>query len=260
MTDERIIAYLLDELPEEEAGQFEEACFAQARWPRQIKRVEEDLIVTYLRGELSPEQHAHFEQNYLTTEARAKRVLTAAALLRVMDDPPEGEARGPVTGEPNGRSWLGRLIGFWNSLTWGLPAVAALGLLVIAGAWWLSRPSTPAQPTVATLTLAISADVRRGAGDQPASVKLSPGVDALSVRLTLPEPAAMNGPPSRVELIDQNEEVRSLAVEAREAGAVTVVIPAAQLKRGLYSLRLFTTNADGREQRVSGSYVFVVVE
>jgi hypothetical protein len=259
MTDERIIAYLLDELPEAEAAQFEEDCFAQARWPRQINRVEGDLIDAYLRGELSPEQREHFEQNYLTTKARVKRVRMAAALLRVIDDPTGEEAQEPVSGEANGTSWFKRLIVFWNNRPWRLPAFAALGLLfVITGAWWLSRPDTPARPTLATLTLTIGADVRRGAGDHPASVRLSPDVDALSIHLTLPEQATMSGLPGRVELVDQDGEVRPLTIEAREAGALTVVIPTAQLKRGLYSLRLFTKNAEGAEQRVSGSYVFVV--
>jgi hypothetical protein len=257
MTDERIIAYLLDELPEEEAAQFEEDCFAQARWPRQIKLVEGDLIDTYLRGELSPEQRERFEQNYLTTEARVKRVQRAAALLRVIDDPQEQEEQEPVAGEPKRPSRFRRLIAIWNDQTWKLPAVAALGLLfVIASAWWLLRPRTPSQPTVATLILTISADGKRGAGAPPKSVSLSPDVDALSIRLTMPEQAT--GLPSRVELVTEDEEVRPLTIQARDAGTVTVMIPAAQLTRGLHSLRVFTKNVEGVEQRLSGSYFFVV--
>lgn len=85
MTDELIIAYLLEELTVEERERFEEDCFAQDIWPVQISLCEEDLIDFYLREELSPEQRQRFEQNYMTTEARQERVLIAAALLRYID-------------------------------------------------------------------------------------------------------------------------------------------------------------------------------
>ena len=52
MTDERIIAYLLEELPEDDLERFEDECFAQESWPAQINLVEEDLIDAYLRNEL----------------------------------------------------------------------------------------------------------------------------------------------------------------------------------------------------------------
>jgi hypothetical protein len=60
MTDERIIAYLLKELPEGDAEQFEEQCFEQESWPAQISLVEDKLIEDFLRGVLTPEQRQHF--------------------------------------------------------------------------------------------------------------------------------------------------------------------------------------------------------
>src|SRR6201989_587549 len=93
MTEERIIAYLLEELPEEEAERFEDECFADESRPEQIKLAEEDLIDEYLRGGLTPERRRRFEENYLTTDARAERVRMAAALLRHVD------SYAPVTAE-----------------------------------------------------------------------------------------------------------------------------------------------------------------
>src|SRR5882724_9609551 len=86
MTDERIIAYLLEELPEEDLEQFEDDCFVQENWPAQIELVEEELIDSYLRNELDSERRKRFEQNYLTTQARHDRVSIAAALLRHIDE------------------------------------------------------------------------------------------------------------------------------------------------------------------------------
>jgi hypothetical protein len=257
MTDERIIAYLLNELPEEEAAQFEEECFAQASWPDQINLVEEDLIDSYLRGGLSREQHQHFERNYLSTEARLERVLMAAALLRLVDAP-QREVGSPTSGQASRPSRLRHFIALWNNWTFRLPATAALGLLVvIGGAWWFLRSRPMERPSMA-IALTISADGKRGDGDGPASVKLSPDVAALSIHLKMPEQAT--GRVSRVELVNEDGEVRPLTIEARDAGTITVSLPAAQLVRGPYSIRVFTTNAGGVEQRIGGSYFFVVVE
>jgi anti-sigma factor RsiW len=96
MTDERIIAYLLKELPEEELEQFEDACFDQESWPAQLNLVEEDLIDAYLRDELTEARRQSFERNYLITEARQERVMMAAALLRHVDAAPRAGTEAPV--------------------------------------------------------------------------------------------------------------------------------------------------------------------
>src|SRR5918911_605367 len=112
MTDERIIAYLLEELPAEELERFEDECFAQADWPAQLELVEDDLIDAYLSDELPHERRQRFEQNYLTTQARQDRVEVAAALLcRVEEyeaalqtaDAPPTQTEAPVP--PNGPGW-----------------------------------------------------------------------------------------------------------------------------------------------------------
>lgn len=83
MDDERIVAYLLGELPEEESERFEDECyFAGEDWPEEVRAAEHDLVDAYLRKELTPKQRQHFEQNYLTSNERQQRVATAAALLR----------------------------------------------------------------------------------------------------------------------------------------------------------------------------------
>src|SRR5437763_8489164 len=86
MIDERIIAYLLKELPEEELERFEDECFGQESWPAQLDLVEEDLIDAYLRDELTRKRRQRFELNYLTTEARRGRVRMTAAFLRYVDE------------------------------------------------------------------------------------------------------------------------------------------------------------------------------
>lgn len=257
MTDERIIAYLLKELPEEELEQFEEECFDQESWPAQLTLVEEDLIDAYLRDELAQERRQCFEQNYLITEARRERVIMAAALLRHVDEY-HAANKAIVAAPPTGPTWAERFHAFWSSQTWILRATAALAVAaVIASVLWLSLFRDPSPQTFATLTLTINSINNRAEGAPASKVKLPLNADALRISLTLPERPV----PSvryRVELENDNGETKALELAGRDAQSVSVVIPAAQLARGQYALKLFAIKADGTEQRISGSYFFDV--
>jgi hypothetical protein len=257
MTDERIIAYLLEELPEEELEQFEDECIAQESLPSQINLVEEDLIDAYLRGELTPEQRQHFEQNYLTTELRQERVVMTAALLRHVDER-QAVARTTVAVQPAEQTWSGRFRAFWSSQSWALRAAAALALVaILAGAWWFTRLRTPSPQTFATLTLTMSSS-NRAEGAQAGTIKLPLPASALRISLMLPErlsPAVRY----RVELENiNNGEIKSLEITGQDAQSVSVVIPAEELRRGQYALKLFAVQAGGTEQRISGKYFFDV--
>lgn len=256
MTDERIIAYLLEELPEEDLEQFEEECFAQENWPDQISLVEEDLIDAYLRDELPQEQRQRFERKYLTTEARQERVMMAAAFLRHVDE--FRDAKEPVAVARPKLTWTERFRALGGGQIWALRAVAALSVLaIIASTLWLYLSREPSLQTFATLTLTISANNTRADGVQAGKVKLPLSASALRISLMLPEGL----PPSaryRVELVNDSGETRPLDVAGQDAQTVTVLIPAGQLARGQYALRLFMTEANGTEQRVNGSYFFTV--
>ncbi len=256
MTDERIIAYLLEELPEADLERFEDECFAQESWPAQINLAEEDLIDAYLRNELTPERRQHFEQNYLTTEARQERVVMAVALLRHVDE--HNAASSPaVAAPPSELTWAERFRAFWSGQTWALRTAASLAIVaVIAAALWLLFFRAPSPRTFATLTLSIS-NINRAEGAQPEKVKLPPDVDALKISLTLPEQPPLAAR-YRVELVNDSGETKPAEVVGSNAQSVSIVIPAAHLARGQYVLKLFAIKPDGAEQRISGSYFFTV--
>src|SRR6185369_3659240 len=88
MTDERMTAYLLQELTEEEAERFEEQCFALNEWQADLEAAEQELIDAYLNNELSQDRRVRFEKNYLTSDTRKARVLTADSLHKVLPPPP----------------------------------------------------------------------------------------------------------------------------------------------------------------------------
>jgi len=255
MTDERIISYLLKELPEEELQQFEDECFAQESWPPQIEVVEGDLIDAYLRNELTQEQRQHFEQNYSTTEARQERILLAAALLRHVDER-QAAVQATVAAPSAEPAWFGRLRAFWSAQPGPLRAAVAFAVVIaIAFALWLSVPRTRPPQTFATLTLTISSSTR-AAGARAGKVNLPLNADALRISLTLPGQTRAEAR-YRVELenLDNDKaEAKPLEVAGQDAQFVTAVIPAAQLTPGRYALKLFAVKGDGSEQRIEGSY------
>ncbi|MEN3334688.1 MAG: hypothetical protein V7641_4053 [Blastocatellia bacterium] len=256
MTDEHIIAYLLEELPEDDLERFEEECFAQDEWPTQINLVEEDLIDAYLRDELTPERRQRFEQNYLITTSRQARVVIAAALLRHIDE--YGAASNvAVAAPPRELTWTERFRAFWSDPSWLRRAATAMAVVALtAGVLWFFFLRTPVPRTFATLTLTIS-NSNRAEGAQAGKVKLTADAEALKISLMLPPP-----PPRaaryRVELENDNGETKSVALAGQDAQSVLVVIPAAQLARGQYALKLFAIQTDGTEQRINGSYFFIV--
>lgn len=256
MTDERIIAYLLEELPQDELEQFEDECFAQKSWPTEmINSVEEDLIDAYLRDELTPERRQRFERNYLTTEARQERVIMAAALLRHIDEY-NAESKAALVAPTTVLTWAKRFRAFWGSQTWVLRSVTSIAIVAVIAALWLFFFRTPSPRTFATLTLTIS-NINRSEGAQADKVKLQPDAEALKISLMLPQ----QSPPAeryRVELENDDGETKSVEVAGKDAQSVLVVIPAAQLARGQYALKLFAVKTDGTEQRISGSYLFIV--
>src|ERR1044071_7872004 len=128
MNDVRIVAYLLGELSEEDTERFEEKCFADEDWPEEIRAVEHDLADTYLRNELTPEQRQHFEQNYLTTPERLKRVATAAALLGHVKTLGQEKTTEQKHGE---LVWIDSFIAVWRGQRWAMRAGLAVGVVAV---------------------------------------------------------------------------------------------------------------------------------
>ena len=180
----------------------------------------------------------------------------AAALLRHVDEC-HAASRTALAVEPAAPTWTERFRALWNSQSWALRAAVSLGAIaILAGTLWLFLFRAPSPGSFATITLAHSVN-NRAEGVQAGKVTLPLKADALRISLTLPErlPAAVR---YRVELENENGETRPLEIAGQEAQSVSVVIPAAQLTRGQYALKLFVVKADGTEQRIPGSYFFTV--
>lgn len=248
MNDERTTAYLLEELTELEAKQFEEQCFAQAEWPEvELESAEEDLIQAYIKNELSPERRKRFEENYLVTEARKERLLLARSFLLVACT---GSHQPP-------RSWWQRLAEWLKpqrvTPRWMIPRFASVAVaigLVAMLAFWSFREKTP--QTFANLNLLMTLESRSASGPVQ-KVRLPIAEDALRISLTLPQ-TAPPGASYRVQWEDLRGTLDDdLKIEQSNPNSISVIIPAEKLKPGQYTLKLFQN-----EQRVQGSYHFNV--
>lgn len=253
--------YLLGDLTQEARQRVEQRLLTENNFLEELLLGEEELIDDYVGGDLSDEDRLKFEQHFLSTPERHRQLRFALALSLYTLNTTEkagsksAEARPPAP--PTEPTWAERFRAFWNSRAWALAAMT-LAVVIIAGSWlWLLRPRTSPPQTFATLNLPAGVS-NRAEGAQASKVRLPLNADALRISLMLPE-GATPAASYRVELMSDNGETRSLKVAGQDAHSVSVVIPVAQLARGRYALKLFTTNADGTEQRVSGdSYLFTV--
>ena len=233
MTDERITAYLLEELTEQESEQFEEQCFSQDEWPDQLDAAEQELIDAYLRNELNSDRKRRFQEHYLTTDARKARVLAARTIHQVLCPEPVKKS-----------TFREKLKAFWQRPLVPVTAVAVLVLVTVVIV--IIRPQSPR--TFTQIELAMSAP-DRATGPQTENVALPLSTEALEIHLKLPEPSADTSGYS-VRWEDAYGQFRELKIESRDARTLVVRIPANQLKPGKYLLRLLNKGD------VIGNYFF----
>jgi hypothetical protein len=239
MTDERIIAYLLQELTEEEAERFEEECFAQEKWPAaELNSVEQDLIDAYLGHELSTDRRRRFEEKYLITDARKARVLTAQSFQQVLCPARK-------------KSWKETIQAFWQR---PLVPQFAVAILILAVLTPVIIPYFISPKTFTHLHLAITAP-DRGDGTQMALVKLPLSTDALKIYLQPPEQSSPDTT-YRVEWENANGPLGVLSIKEQDSQSIVVVIPSNKLSPGRYTLKLFQTNPRPPAERLPDSYFF----
>ncbi|MBI1792377.1 MAG: hypothetical protein HYR60_33050 [Acidobacteria bacterium] len=82
MKEPQLRRYLLGQLSEQEMAGIEERYFREDAWFEALESAEDELIGGYLRRELSPEDRLAFEQSYLNSPERRRKVDLAAALMR----------------------------------------------------------------------------------------------------------------------------------------------------------------------------------
>ena len=82
-SDAQLTRYLLGELTEEQQAEIEERAFRDRRYLLEIEAVECDLIDDYVRGALSEVQRRQFEERFLASAERRRKLKFAQALRSV---------------------------------------------------------------------------------------------------------------------------------------------------------------------------------
>lgn len=248
--DEQMIKqYLLGQLGDDVLPEIEKGFLIEDQAFEELLAVEADLIDEYLSGALTEDERARFEQHCLATPEGRQNLRFARALRRYVD-----KAAGQK--QPAVDSFLTR---FWAGQTWGLRAAVAFGVVVIiVGALWLFRTRTATPQTFQALALTISVNNNRAEGVQGAKVRLT--ADALKLSLKLPDSSlsAVRYHVALDNLGNEHAEPRTLEPAGQDAQSLSVIIPAAQLVRGRYALKLIAIKSDGTEQRINGAYYFDV--
>ena len=119
--ERQIVQYLLDELDLHERKSVDERTCQDLSFFELVCAIEDDLILWYVRGELTSEQRARFEAVYLANPSKRARVESARILK---------ESLSKVATKQNARQPRRRIVP--AGLRWGLAFAAGLLLLAIA--------------------------------------------------------------------------------------------------------------------------------
>lgn len=129
-----IVQYLLGELPEKECVEIEDRAFEDEQYMQEILDVESDLIDEYVRGEVPVARRRVFEEHFLASSERRRKLEFARALAEAQKPAPIVIVDTEVRTNP--------IAAFFRSLT---PvngfAFATVLLLMFVGAAWLIRDS-----------------------------------------------------------------------------------------------------------------------
>jgi len=120
-TSSELIRYLLRELPEDQVEEIEQRYFTNEDSFDELRRVEAELIDSYVAGELESDQKKKFEQLYLSMPEGKNRVQFAQALHAKASELPE-----PAISFSGFKKWSAVQV-----------LAAVLALFAIAGAWMI---------------------------------------------------------------------------------------------------------------------------
>ena len=249
--------YLLGQLSEEVQQATEQRLLTEDALFEELEVTEGELFDEYVSNELTPIDRKQFEQYFLSTPERQSELKFAAGLReyvakKTIDDDATQRSRTVTKG-----SWLERTPLAWFGQT-QLSRIAAIAVLlvVIGGAFWFTRLDRHPPTSYAAFTLTISNNDRAGSGSAT-EVNLPLTAEAVRLYLKLPE-ALDQATHFRVELLKESGETLNVERVALIEQSAVIELPATQLSRGQYALKLYVVKPDGTEERINGSYFLSV--
>lgn len=129
-----LVKYLFGELAEPEQSRIEELCFTDDGFYEQLAAVENDLIDRYVRNALPEPERNAFEEKYLITPGRRRRVEESEKVIDLIVNHPS---------DPPKLSWWKHLLDFFErrNLFLQFSLAAALSVMVIGCVWLIKDRS-----------------------------------------------------------------------------------------------------------------------
>jgi methionine-rich copper-binding protein CopC len=251
--------YLLGQLGEADEERVELRLLTDPYFTEEFDTVVDEITDQYAGNEFQGEERKRVEQYFLRSTERQNKVMFAGELLRQAEVERGRQASDlpvqPV--DPPEPGFFERARLFWAKQSFAFRGVTAFAsLVIVVGVALLVIPDNRPSGTYALINLTLS-NADRASGAETKSVKLELGSPGIKIELALPEqiPQAKS---YRVELLDEQQVARDLRDVERKAQSLVVTVPANEIKRGSYIIRLYAVNPDGSEQRIRGSYFFNV--
>jgi len=251
---------LLGQLDEADEEQVELRLLSDPAFCEEFDVVVDEISIRYVAGGFEGDEKDRVERYFLRAPERQNKVKVMCELMH-QSAVTRGEQPAPSPKPvPVGDDGLfARLRRFWiaEPLMFRFAATMAL-ILIVAGIVFLGRSGRQASVSYATLVLA-SSNAERGqepAANQVQSIKLEQGIGELRIQLLLPSQSTP-AKGYRAEFLPPYAG-KTLTVKSQDSRSVTVAVPAVELTPDRYAIRLFAIYADGREEKVSGSYIFRV--
>lgn len=244
--------YLLGQLEEAEEERLELRLLTEPSFGDEFDTIVDEITDQYVGNELDAEERERVEEHFLKSAERQQKVEFARELLERASTE-RGQKRVVITNEPG--LWE-RVRAFWNMQSVSMRTAMTIATVVIVAGLGLLLFTPRGAGTYTSINLTISTS-DRAAGSEVKRVRLEPGTQGLRIELSLPDEVPQ-GQNYRVEVLDERQQSRNVSVTERTAKSLVVMIPADDLPRGTYIIRLFAINPDGSETRVRGSYFFTV--
>jgi len=247
--ENEIRRYLFGQLPEADEESLELRLLSDAAFVEEFDAVVDEVTDQYAQNELSGNERKGFEGSFLTTaEGKQKLRFTTELLERAAYER-------PLVGKPIPEPGLfDRIRAFWQVQSLRHAATVAAMVVIAGGIFFIWKSSRPAPINYAAVSLSISA-ASRGEGAPAPKVKLESGAPGVVITLAIPE-EARGAKDYRIKLVNGDKSEQYLAISQRNEQTVTAQVPASQLPRGGYAIKMFSIAPDGSEQRIRGNYYF----
>jgi len=202
LSDDALKAYLLGQLKEAERSVIDQRLLTDDDLAERVRLAESQLVDEYAAGEVADANVEAFRANFLKTDLRREQLLVASALR----DYAAGQSGAAVikARPPEKRSWRETLADFFvvqPGPAWAAAGSFALLVLVLGGAWYLSRqarqpevPIAKQSPINTALPEITTASPEVAQASATPLVKATPSEPPVAVASFVLLPGALRGP------------------------------------------------------------------